>query len=63
MRDEKAHNPLDAAIASFVEHQRAFGRSYLQAAHTLRALVKFAGGKGANDLSLALFEQWSKAQL
>lgn len=62
MRDGKVHSPLDAAIASFVAHQRSFGRSYLHAAYILRALGQFAGDKGADDLSASLFEQWSKAQ-
>lgn len=62
MRNGKTQTQLDAAIASFVAHQRTFGRSYFHAEFVLRALGQFAADKGAADLSASLFEQWSEAQ-
>lgn len=62
MRNRKTQARLDAAITSFVAHQRTFGRSYLYAEYNLRALSRFAADKGATDLSAALFEQWSESQ-
>jgi integrase/recombinase XerD len=62
MRNEKTQTRLDAAIASFVAHQRTFGRSYFHAEFILRALGQFAADEGAADLSASLFEQWSEAQ-
>jgi len=61
MRNGKVLSPLDTAIASFVAHQRTFGRSYIYAEYALRALGQFAADRAA-DLSASLFEQWSKAQ-
>jgi integrase len=62
VRNSKTQTRLDAAIASFVAHQRTFGRSYLYAEYNLRALGRFAAEKGAADLNASLFEQWSEAQ-
>ena len=62
MRNRRTQTRLDAAIVSFVAHQRIFGRSYLYAEYILRALGRFAADKGAADLSASLFEQWSEAQ-
>ena len=53
---------LDAAIAHFVAHQRAFGRGYWHEEYVLRALGRFVARKGADDLSASLFDQWSKDQ-
>jgi len=62
MRNRKAQAPLDAAIVSFVAHQRIFGRGYFHEEYILRALGKFAAATRAADLSASLFEQWSEAQ-
>jgi len=62
MRNRKAQTRLDAAIVSFVAHQRVFGRGYFHEEYILRALGKFAAAKGTADLSASLFEQWSQSQ-
>jgi integrase/recombinase XerD len=62
MRNRKAQTQLDAAIVSFVAHQRIFGRGYFHEEYILRALGKFAAAKGAADLSASIFDQWSETQ-
>ena len=62
MRTETVTTTLDAAIAEFVAHQRAFGRSYFQEEYALKALGRFVAHQGAADLGASLFEKWSGHQ-
>jgi integrase/recombinase XerD len=62
VRNGRPSTTLDAAIAKFVAHQRAFGRSYWHEEYALAALGRFVARNGADDLTAALFAQWSIEQ-
>jgi integrase/recombinase XerD len=60
MRNRACLTRLDAAIADFVAHQRAFGRGYWHEEYVLKALARFVVSRGAADLTASLFDQWSE---
>lgn len=60
MRNRACLMRLDAAIADFVAHQRAFGRGYWHEEYVLKALARFVVSRGAADLTASLFDQWSE---
>jgi integrase/recombinase XerD len=62
MHNDRAPIALDAAIAKFLAHQRAFGRNYGTAEYMLRSLRRFLARRGAPDLSTSVFELWCKSQ-
>jgi integrase/recombinase XerD len=53
---------LDAAIASFIGHQRVLGRRYHGEEGMLRSLRHFVVTQKATDLTSAVFERWCHSQ-
>ena len=51
-----------AAVAKFVSHQRAFGRSYAVQEFVLTAIARYVSQQGTSDLSAPLYHRWCKAQ-
>lgn len=62
MSSGRSSTALAAAIASFLAHQRAFGRRYFHEEYALRSLGRFVAHVDGDDLTDSLFKRWSEGQ-